>query len=152
LLPLPVLPVLITISRVNIAPFPAGTAIELPFVYRSNEDGQGEQKYIGAAPCLSFYGYFPHIVGLVGNLKQGAKLAAAARSLIQGGLSLKNVDDVKQLIAGAHSFFKRLSHLYKLEGLGEETLVEDWKMEGKDVWIFSGRRTRDVSDVIFHRH
>jgi len=77
----------------------------------------------------------------VDNIKQGVKLAVTARSLIQGGFSMQKVDDVKQLIAGAHSFFKGLSHRNRPEGLGEETFVEDWRSEGKDVWMFSGRRT-----------
>jgi hypothetical protein len=92
-------------------------------------------------PCLFFCGYFSHIVGLVDNLRQGAKLAAAARSLIQGGFSLQKANDAKQLIASAQSFFKALSHHKQPEGLGEERFVEDWKTEGKDVWMFSGRWT-----------
>ena len=55
---------------------------------------------------------------------------------------MQKVDEAKQLIASAHSFFKGLSHhRSQPEGLGEETFVEDWKSEGKDVWMFSGRRT-----------
>ncbi|KAF8324509.1 caspase domain-containing protein [Amanita rubescens] len=98
----------------------SGTAIELPFVYRSNEDGQ---------------------IGLVDNIKKGVKLAVAARALIQGGFSMQKVDEVKQLISSANSFFKGLSHHKQPEGLGEETFVEDWRSEGKDVWMFSGRRS-----------
>lgn len=81
----------------------------------------------------------PHVVGLVDNLKQGFKLVTAARSLIQGGFSMQKVDEAKHLIAGAQSFFKGLSHHHQPEGLGEETFVEDWKSEGRDVWMFSGR-------------
>ena len=90
---------------------------------------------------LFLYGYFLLLVGLVDNIKQGVKLAVAARSLIQGGFSMQKVDDVKQLIASAHSFFKGLSHHNQPEGLGEETFVEDWRSEGKDVWMFSGEWT-----------
>jgi len=102
----------------------SGTAIELPFVYRSNEDGH---------------------VGLVDNINKGMRLAAAARSLIQGGFSMKKVDDAKQLIAGAHSFFQGFAHRSRPEGLGEEKFVEDWKHEGKDVWMFSGCRDDQTS-------
>ncbi|KAF8313385.1 peptidase C14, caspase domain-containing protein [Amanita rubescens] len=102
----------------------SGTAIELPFVYRSNEDGQ---------------------IGLVDNIKKGVKLAVAARALIQGGFSMQKVDEVKQLISSANSFFKGLSHHKQPEGLGEETFVEDWRSEGKDVWMFSGRRDDQTS-------
>src|ERR1700733_13919890 len=91
-------------------------------------------KYTATAPWLPFYGYSPHIVGVVDNLKRGVKLVAAARSLIQGGFSLKKVEDAKQLLAGAQSIFRGLSNRHQPEGLGEETFVEDWKLEGKDVW------------------
>jgi len=104
----------------------SGTAIELPFVYRSNEYGQ---------------------VGLVDNIKQGIRLAAAARSLIQGGFSMQKVNDAKQLLAGAQSLFKGFSHHHKPtpEGLGEEKFVEDWNTEGRDVWMFSGCRDDQTS-------
>jgi hypothetical protein len=83
----------------------------------------------------------PRLVALVDTIKQGVKLAVAARSLIKGGFSMQKIDDIKQLIASAHSFFKALSHRNQPDGLGEETFVEDWKSEGKDVWMFSGKRT-----------
>jgi len=104
----------------------SGTAIELPFVYRSNEQGQ---------------------IGLVDNLRQGVKLAAAARSLIQGGFSMQKVNDAKQLIAGAQSFLHGFAHRSEptREGLGEENFVEDWNKEGRDVWMFSGCRDDQTS-------
>lgn len=58
---------------------------------------------------------------------------------------MEKVKDAKQLIAGAQSFFHGFSHRNESEGLGEEKFVEDWKTEGKDVWMFSGA-TR-VSDT-----
>lgn len=88
---------------------------------------------------IHLFTVFVCAVGLVDNVKQAVKLATAARSLIQGGFSMQKVDDAKQLIAGAQSFFKGLSHRHQPEGLGEEKFVEDWKSEGKDVWMFSGR-------------
>jgi len=104
----------------------SGTAIELPFVYRSNENGD---------------------VSLVDNINQGVHLAAAARALIQGGFSMEKVNDAKQLLAGAHSFFHGLTHRHEStpEGLGEEHFVEDWQSEGKDVWMFSGCRDDQTS-------
>ena len=83
----------------------------------------------------------PDIVELVDKLRQGAMLVAAARSLIQGGFSMKKIDDAKHFITSAQSFFKGFSHHNRPEGLGEETFVEDWKHESKDVWMFSGERT-----------
>jgi len=104
----------------------SGTAIELPFVYRSNADGH---------------------VGLVDNVKQGVRLVNAARSLIQGGFSMEKINDAKQLIAGAQSFFHGFAHRNDpvSEGLGKEQFVESWDSEGKDVWMFSGCRDDQTS-------
>jgi hypothetical protein len=89
-------------------------------------------------------------VGLVDNVKQGLRLAQAARSLVQGGFSMKKVDDAKQLLAGAQSFFHGLAHRNEpiREGLGEEKFVEDWNTEGRDVWMFSGKKR--ILGMIFH--
>jgi metacaspase-1 len=78
-------------------------------------------------------------VSLVDNVKQGVHLASAAASLIRGGFSMAKVNDAKQLLAGAQSFFHGLHrhHSPTPEGLGKEHFVEGWE-EGKDVWMFSG--------------
>lgn len=59
---------------------------------------------------------------------------------------MEKVNDAKQLLAGAQSFFHGLAHRSDptTEGLGQERFVEDWNTEGKDVWMFSGetRATR----------
>jgi metacaspase-1 len=87
------------------------------------------------------YGFFS-TVGLVDNLHQGIRLAAAARSLIQGGFSMQKMNDAKQLLAGAQSLFHGLAHRNEpiQEGLGEEKFVENWNTEGRDVWMFSGAK------------
>jgi hypothetical protein len=104
----------------------SGSAVELPYVYRPNSLGQ---------------------VSLVDNVKQGISLATAAYNLVQGGFSSKKIADAKVLIGGAKSFFAGLHHRgdnggrpgeLNEDGLGEEHFVEDWKGEGKDVWMFSG--------------
>jgi hypothetical protein len=99
----------------------SGSAIELPYVYRPNSAGQ---------------------VNLIDNVKQGINLASAAINLLHGGFTAAKVNDAKQLIGGAQTFFKSLHHRpdgpVNEHGLGEETFVEDWKHEGKDVWMFSG--------------
>lgn len=55
---------------------------------------------------------------------------------------MRKVADAKVLMGGAQSFWKSLHHQRQEEtnedGLGEEHFVEDWKGEGKDVWMFSG--------------
>jgi hypothetical protein len=99
----------------------SGSAIELPFVYRPNAAGQ---------------------VNLIDNVKQGISLASAAANLLHGGFSASKMQEAKALIGGAHSFFASLHHRpdgpVDQNGLGEEKFVEDWKHEGKDVWMFSG--------------
>jgi len=104
----------------------SGTAIELPFVYRSNE-----------------YGH----VGLVDGVKQGVQLVSAARALIQGGFSMEKINDAKQLFATAQSLFNGFAHRSDQtpEGLGKENFVEDWDSEGRDVWMFSGCRDDQTS-------
>jgi hypothetical protein len=99
----------------------SGSAVELPYVYRPDANGQ---------------------VNLVDNVKQGLNLASAAYKLVQGGFSAAQIADAKELIGGARSFFHSLHHRPDAEvnedGLTEDHFVEDWKNEGKDVWMFSG--------------
>jgi hypothetical protein len=99
----------------------SGSAIELPYVYRPNSAGQ---------------------VNLIDNVKQGIKLASSAMNLLHGGFSASKIQEARALIGGAQSFFASLHHRpdgpTNENGLGEETFVEDWKNEGKDVWMFSG--------------
>ncbi|MCJ1433680.1 hypothetical protein MMC27_003044 [Xylographa pallens] len=97
----------------------SGSAIELPYVYRSDADGN---------------------VTLVDSVKQGLHLAQAAQHLLQGGFSMSKVNDAKQLLAGAQSFFQGFKHRGEpqQEGLGEEHFVEDWKDEHKRVFMYSG--------------
>lgn len=95
--------------------------MELPYVYRPDANGQ---------------------VNLVDNVKQGINLASAAYKLVQGGFSAAKINDAKELIGGARSFFHSLHHRPAAEvnedGLTEDHFVEDWKNERKDVWMFSG--------------
>lgn len=81
-------------------------------------------------------------MNLVDNVKQGLNLASAAYKLVQGGFSAAQIADAKELIGGARSFFHSLHHRPDAEvnedGLTEDHFVEDWKNEGKDVWMFSG--------------
>jgi hypothetical protein len=98
----------------------SGSACELPFVFRPDEDGN---------------------VNLMDTLKKGAGLVRAAESLLQGGISMTKVNDAKMLLGGAGDFFNSLHHMRggaDDEGLAEESFGEDWDTEGKDVWMFSG--------------
>ena len=55
---------------------------------------------------------------------------------------MEKIDDAKQLLAGAQTLFHAFAHRKDPipEGLGEEKFVEDWKTEGRDVWMFSGKK------------
>jgi hypothetical protein len=91
----------------------SGSAIELPYVYRPNSQGE---------------------VNLIDNVKQGINLANAAMNLIHGGFSAAKINDAKALMGGAKTFFAALHHRpdgpVNEHGLGEETFMEDWKHEG----------------------
>jgi hypothetical protein len=104
----------------------SGSAIELPFMYRSDEDGN---------------------VSLVENINQGMHLMSAASHLLQGGLSYRKINDAKQLYTGAQSFFHNLKHFNepRQEGLGEERFQEDWNTENKQVFMYSGCKDDQTS-------
>ena len=104
----------------------SGSAIELPFVYRTDADGN---------------------VSLVDSVKEGISLLSHAQGLLQGGFSASKINDAKALLAGAQSFFHGLKHRGEPqeEGLGEEHFVEDWAHEGKSVFMFSGCRDDQTS-------
>jgi hypothetical protein len=101
----------------------SGSAIELPYVYQPDSNGE---------------------VNIVDTVKQGINLLGAASNLVQGGFSANKIQDAKFLLAGAKSLFASIQHRGQKstqvneDGLGEEHFVEDWKSEGKDVWMFSG--------------
>ena len=64
-------------------------------------------------------------------------------NLVHGGFTAAKINDAKALIGGARSFFAGLKNRREEtslneDGLGEEKFMEDWKGEGKDVWMFSG--------------
>jgi hypothetical protein len=105
----------------------SGSAVELPYVYMADAGGS---------------------VNLLDSVGQGMKLMGAASHLLQGGFSVSKIQEAKEILGGAKSFFASLKHR-KVEvnedGLGEETFVEDWKSEGKDVWMLSGCRDDQTS-------
>ncbi len=100
----------------------SGSAIELPFVYRPDSNGN---------------------VNLIDSVKQGIGLVSAAAGLLQGGFSASKIRDAQVLFGGAKTFFNSLQHRGQQQpadesGLGEEHFAENWRGEGKDVWMFSG--------------
>ena len=104
----------------------SGSAIELPFVYRSDADGN---------------------VSMMDNVKTGMGLLHEASSLMSGGFTMDKLAHAKDLFAGAGAFFKQLrnSGEPQEEGVGEEHFVEDWKSEHKFVTMFSGCRDDQTS-------
>ncbi|KAF2032877.1 peptidase C14 [Setomelanomma holmii] len=104
----------------------SGSAVELPFVYRSDSDGQ---------------------ISLLDNLKAGATLVTEAQRLIDGGFSYSKVGEAQHLLAGASSFFKGLRHMgeQEEEGLGEGEFAGQYGSEQKMVTMFSGCRDDQTS-------
>ncbi|KAF2089412.1 putative metacaspase [Saccharata proteae CBS 121410] len=106
----------------------SGSVLELPFVYRSDDDGN---------------------VNMIDNLKEGMELVGEASHLIQGGFVLdqRTIGEAKHLFAGATSFFRGLRHMgeQQEEGLEEERFEEDWSREHKMVTMFSGCRDDQTS-------
>lgn len=106
----------------------SGSAVELPYVYRSDQDGN---------------------VNVLDNVEAGMRLMGAASHLIQGRLSKDKVGEAKSLLAGAGDFFKGLSH-QKADvdqyGLGETDTMDEYAIDGaKNVWMYSGCRDNQTS-------
>ncbi|KIV79291.1 hypothetical protein PV11_06859 [Exophiala sideris] len=109
----------------------SGSAVELPYVYRTDEDGN---------------------VNLMDNLKQGAELFGEASHLIRGDTAFDEVGEARHLLAGATSFFRSLKHQYDgdyREGLQEDGDFDAWAQEGKSVFMFSGCKDEQTSADAF---
>ena len=63
----------------------SGSALELPFVYRSDDNGN---------------------ISVIDVFRDGAKLVSGAGALMRGGLSMKKVGQAKDLIADGTKFFQ----------------------------------------------
>ncbi|KKK16472.1 hypothetical protein P175DRAFT_0442973 [Aspergillus ochraceoroseus IBT 24754] len=98
----------------------SGSAVELPYVFRPDADGR---------------------VNLMNNVREGISLVREASHLLHGGFSVEKFRDVESFLGEAHSFFSQLQHPpapSDENGLADENFTEDWRNEGKDVWMFSG--------------
>ncbi|KAF2439960.1 peptidase C14 [Karstenula rhodostoma CBS 690.94] len=104
----------------------SGSAIELPFVYRTDADGQ---------------------ISLIDNLKKGAQLVGEAQDIISGGFSFNKMGEARELFAGATSFFHGLKHMGEQEdeGLQNGEFVGQYGSENKMVTMFSGCRDDQTS-------
>jgi hypothetical protein len=104
----------------------SGSAVELPYVFRADSDGQ---------------------INLLDNLKAGARLVGEAQRLIDGGFSYNKMGEAQQLLAGASSFFKGLRHMgeQEEEGLDQGEFAGQYGSEQKMVTMFSGCRDDQTS-------
>ncbi|KAK3066817.1 hypothetical protein LTR53_016670 [Teratosphaeriaceae sp. CCFEE 6253] len=106
----------------------SGSAIELPYVFRADEDGNVNQ---------------------LDNVQAGMRLMGAASHLIQGGFTMGSVNEAEGLLAGATDFFRGLSHRpgrTDQYGLRESDTYDEYESEGvKRVWMYSGCRDDQTS-------
>lgn len=109
----------------------SGSAVELPYVYKTDEDGN---------------------VSLMDNLQAGMQLAGQAEHLLQGGFSFENFGEAAQLFGGARDFFRGLQHQFSGDGddtqnglAAESDFSQDWSREGKSVFMLSGCRDEQTS-------
>jgi len=104
----------------------SGSALELPFIYRSDDDGN---------------------VNLIDNLKQGAHLLSEAGDLFRGGFSFDKLAEAQDLYGGATSFFRSFKHMGESQpdGLGEDDDYSAYSQEHKMVTMFSGCRDDQTS-------
>ena len=104
----------------------SGSALELPFVYRSDDDGN---------------------VNLMDNVKQGIQLLGEANDLVFGGFSFNKLAEAQDLYGGATSFFRSFKHMGESQpsGLDEDNDYSTYSREHKTVTMFSGCRDDQTS-------
>jgi hypothetical protein len=104
----------------------SGSALELPFVYRSDDEGN---------------------VNLMDNLKEGMHLFGEANDLFRGGFSFQKLGEAEDLYAGATNFFRSFKHMgeSQLPGLGEDSNYAEYEREHKMVSMLSGCRDDQTS-------
>ncbi len=104
----------------------SGSALELPFVYKSDDDGN---------------------VSLLDNLRQGAHLLGEADQLFHGGFSFDKLAQAEDLYAGATNFFRSFKHRDESapSGLDNDDDFAAYAQEHKMVTMFSGCRDDQTS-------
>ncbi|KAF1984030.1 peptidase C14 [Aulographum hederae CBS 113979] len=107
----------------------SGSAVELPYVYRSDADGN---------------------VGLMDNLKIGVELIGEAGDLLAGGFSFNKLGEARELYGGATDFFRGLKHMGEAGGdedglQAEDEFQSEYGSENKMVTLFSGCRDDQTS-------
>lgn len=104
----------------------SGSALELPFVYRSDDDGN---------------------INVIDNIKEGMHLMGQASDLFGGGFSFNKMAEAQDLYAGATSFFRSFKHMGESQapGLGQDSNYAAYEQEHKMVTMFSGCRDDQTS-------
>ena len=106
----------------------SGSAVELPYIYRSDSEGN---------------------VNMLDNVQAGMRLVGAASHLVQGGFNMDSMGDARQLLAGAQSLFKGLQHQGGKSdryGLSEQDFAEEYEDEKRrNVYMYSGCRDDQTS-------
>ena len=105
----------------------SGSAVELPYVYRTDDDGQ---------------------ISMMDNLKAGVNLALEADALLTGRYGLNSVAAAKQMLGDANNFFQRFRHQHHgPAGLEADNTGRNWSREQKFVTMYSGCRDEETSAV-----
>jgi hypothetical protein len=104
----------------------SGSALELPYVYKSDDDGN---------------------VNMIDNLRQGIHLMGEASDLMMGGFSFNKLAEAQDLYAGATNFFRSFKHMGEQQelGLGADEDNAMYEQEHKRVTMFSGCRDDQTS-------
>jgi metacaspase-1 len=102
----------------------SGSALELPYVYRSDDNGN---------------------ISLIDNLKEGAKLFAEGADIMSGPFDGYKLAEAEDLYAGATNFFRSWKHRNDPTGLGGSDYQGDYQGERKTVTMFSGCRDDQTS-------
>lgn len=105
----------------------SGSALELPFTYHSDEDGN---------------------VSMIDNVREAAKLMEEGTDLLMGGFSFNKLAEAKDLYAGATSFFRSMKHMGDQQpaGLGgDQGFQQEYQGENRLVTMFSGCRDEQTS-------
>ncbi|RFU28813.1 hypothetical protein B7463_g7526, partial [Scytalidium lignicola] len=104
----------------------SGSALGLPFVYRSDEEGN---------------------INLMDNIKAGMHLLHEANDIFARGFSFDKMAEAQDLYSGATSFFRSFKHMGESQpaGLDEDDNFEVYSREHKMVTMFSGCRDDQTS-------
>jgi metacaspase-1 len=110
----------------------SGSALELPWVYRTERDGR---------------------IRVMDNFRAGLHLVGEAQGLIMGGFTVEKVGEARRLLAGATDFFRGLRHEFEEEGEydGGDGLYQSSsrREEQRSVFMLSGCRDDQTSADAF---